>query len=166
MRGRNALVKSLLLASAHAAIAPRPRPLHGGGAWLRAVHNRDLLFPDCFFNEPALMQGRTPCSFEMTDLGKSASHDSAATRGASLSAPTTAVTRREAVLKKSDAQAIKDLALQAISDLTRILLVSKDSFTEEEFHDLTKAVGNSIGHIEMDILSKIYSQYPELDDIG
>ena len=42
----------------------------------------------------------------------------------------------EAVLKKTDAQAIKDLALQAISDLARIRLVSKDSCTEEEFHDL------------------------------
>ena len=69
-------------------------------------------------------------------------------------------------MKRSDAEAIKDLTLQAISDLTRILLVSKDSCTEEEFQDLKKAVGSSIGHIEIDILSKIYSQYPELDDIG
>jgi hypothetical protein len=112
------------------------------------------------------MQGPTPCIFGMPDLRNSASHGGAVIRGASSIAPTTAVTRQEAVLKKSDAEAIKDLALQAISDLTRILLVSKDSCTEEEFHDLKRAVGSSIGHIEMDILSKVYSQYPELDDIG
>ena len=69
-------------------------------------------------------------------------------------------------MKKINAEAIRDLTLRAISDLTRILLVSKDSCTEEEFHDLKRGVGSSIGHIEMDILSKVYSQYPELDDIG
>jgi hypothetical protein len=112
----------------------------------------------------------------MTGLGKSASHGGARP---SVAQAKRANHRRhprakpgndgedcEAVLKKADAEAIKGLALQAISDLTRMLLVSKDPYTEEEFHDLRKAVGSSIGHIEMDILSKIYSQYPELDDIG
>jgi hypothetical protein len=69
-------------------------------------------------------------------------------------------------VKKPGAEAVKNLSLRAISELTRTLVVSKDHCSDEEFKNMTWAVGSCIGHIEIDILSKVYSEYPELDDVG
>jgi hypothetical protein len=71
----------------------------------------------------------------------------------------------EAELEKSDAKAVRDLSLKAITDLTAALAVCKERGSQAEFDDMRKAVGHSIGHIESGILSVIYAEYPDLDDL-
>jgi len=68
-------------------------------------------------------------------------------------------------LEKSDAKAVRDLSLKAITDLTAALAVCKERGSQAEFDDMRKAVGHSIGHIESGILSAIYAEYPDLDDL-
>ena len=68
-------------------------------------------------------------------------------------------------MEKSDAKAVRDLSLKAITDLTAALAVCKERGSQAEFDDMRKAVGHSIGHIESGILSAIYAEYPDLDDL-
>jgi len=71
----------------------------------------------------------------------------------------------EAILEKSDAKTVRDLSLKAIADLTTALAVCKERGSEAEFDNMRRAVGHSIGHIESGILSTIYAEYPDLDDL-
>lgn len=61
------------------------------------------------------------------------------------------------------AQKIHDLALKSITDLTAILHVDNKY---EEYDQIKKGVGLSIGKIQMDILEIIYKRFPELDDLA
>jgi hypothetical protein len=69
-------------------------------------------------------------------------------------------------LKKSDAKAVRDLSLKAITDLTAALAVCKERGSQAEFDNMRRAVGHSIGHIESGILCAIYAEYPDLDDLA
>jgi len=68
-------------------------------------------------------------------------------------------------MKKNTAEAMRDLSLGAITNLSKLLVVSKDQCTPEEFATLKKGVGIAIGQIQTEILSVVCSQYPELDDL-
>ena len=68
-------------------------------------------------------------------------------------------------MRKNTAQAIRDLSLGAIIDLSKLLVVSKDQCTPEEFATLKKGVGIAIGQIQTEILSVVCGQFPELDDL-
>ena len=68
-------------------------------------------------------------------------------------------------MEKSDAKAVRDLSLKAIADLTATLAVCKERGSQAEFDNMRKAVGHAIGHIESGILSTIYAEYPDLDDL-
>ena len=57
------------------------------------------------------------------------------------------------------------MCLQAVSQLSRVLLFSRDRSSQEEFERVRKAVGLAIGQVQTEILDKIYSRYPELDDL-
>lgn len=61
------------------------------------------------------------------------------------------------------AQKIHALALKSIADLTAILHVDNKY---EEYDQIKKGVGLSIGKIQMDILEVIYKRFPELDDLA
>ena len=56
--------------------------------------------------------------------------------------------------------------MKAITDLTAALAVCKERGSQAELDDMRKAVGHSIGHIESGILSAIYAEYPDLDDLA
>jgi hypothetical protein len=71
----------------------------------------------------------------------------------------------EVRVNKRSAQEIRDLALASIVSLGKIVSLSRDQCSDKEFRELSKAVGSSIGRIHVEILSKIYSQHPELDDL-
>jgi len=68
-------------------------------------------------------------------------------------------------MKKNAAEAIRDLSLGAITNLSKLLTVGKDQCTPEEFATLKKGVAIAIGQIQTEILSVVCSQYSELDDL-
>ena len=68
-------------------------------------------------------------------------------------------------MNKPCAEMVKDLSIRAISEVTKILAVSKGQCPNGEYETLTRAVANVIGFIEGDILTEIYAQYPDLDDL-
>jgi len=60
---------------------------------------------------------------------------------------------------------ICELALDAVSKLTKILVVITDRCSEDEYKKIKKGVGLSIGKIQTDILNDIFIEYPELSDL-
>jgi len=68
-------------------------------------------------------------------------------------------------VEKHHAKSIHDLALRAITDLTKILMLAKENGSREEFEGLKRPIGILIGQIETDILGRIYVEHPELDDL-
>lgn len=69
------------------------------------------------------------------------------------------------MIDKGCAIEIKAAALKAIAELTKILNVSKDQCSLDEFERLKEGVGRSIGDIQMGILEVIIAEFPELDDL-
>lgn len=69
------------------------------------------------------------------------------------------------IINQQDAIKAKDHALKAIVELNKLLLLVEGKCSEEEYEQIKKAVGLSIGRIDVDILSLIYAAYPELDDL-
>ena len=69
------------------------------------------------------------------------------------------------MLDKECAQAIKQHALTAISELSRALNASSGRCTQEEYEKIRRGVGLVIGRIETDLLGIVYSAYPDLDDL-
>lgn len=69
------------------------------------------------------------------------------------------------MIEKQCATEIRELALKAISELTRTLNVSQDRCSKEIYEQIKKGVGLSIGHIQTELLDVIYAVYPELDDL-
>jgi len=68
-------------------------------------------------------------------------------------------------MERQHAEAMRDLALGAITDLTRILAIGQEHFAAAELEPLRRAVGGVIGRIQTDILDGIYGHHPELDDL-
>ncbi len=69
------------------------------------------------------------------------------------------------MLEKDDAVQIRDHALKAIRELMDLLYISKDKFDAEQYEQIKRCVGLSIGRIQMEILEIINAAYPELDDL-
>jgi hypothetical protein len=68
-------------------------------------------------------------------------------------------------LKKEFAEKIRDLALEAITNLSKIPLIGKDNLSKGEYDNLVRSVGSCIGHVQHQILSDIFSEHPDLDDL-
>ncbi len=68
-------------------------------------------------------------------------------------------------MKKKQAIEIKKYSLDAISELSKILSIQRESVSEEEYERLKKGVGIAIGDIQINLLDVIYSQYPDIDDL-
>jgi hypothetical protein len=69
-------------------------------------------------------------------------------------------------MDKDAAIALKDLSLNAIESLGKILTlpgVKDDAIFYGKIH---RAVGELIGEVEVKILAEIYKPYPDLDDLG
>lgn len=71
----------------------------------------------------------------------------------------------EFMMKKKQAIEIKKYSLDAISELSKILSIQRESVSEEEYERLKKGVGIAIGDIQINLLDVIYSQYPDIDDL-
>ncbi len=69
------------------------------------------------------------------------------------------------MLEKDDAVEIRDHALKAIRELMELLYISKGKFDAEQYEQIHRCVGLSIGRIQMEILEIINAAYPELDDL-
>lgn len=65
-------------------------------------------------------------------------------------------------MTRDEAQKVHDLAINAITDLTSILHVGTDC---DEYEQIKKGVGLSIGRIQMEILEVLYKNFPELDNL-
>jgi hypothetical protein len=68
-------------------------------------------------------------------------------------------------MEKQPAEAVRDLSLSAIADLTKVLGVSEGGCASGEFRTLKRAIAGIIGLIQVEILDGIYAQYPELNDL-
>ena len=69
------------------------------------------------------------------------------------------------MIEKEDAVAIHEHALVAIRELSIILQRMDGRCSVAEYSQIKKAVGLSIGQIQMDILELINAAHPELDDL-
>ena len=70
------------------------------------------------------------------------------------------------MIEKECATDIREHALKAISELSKVLNVSQNRCSREEYERIKKGVGLSIGRIQSDLLDFIYTVYPELDDLS
>jgi hypothetical protein len=68
-------------------------------------------------------------------------------------------------LDKDCALNIRELALEAITNLSKALERSQGKCSTEDFERIKEGVGLSIAHIQTWILDPIYAQYPDLDDL-
>lgn len=70
------------------------------------------------------------------------------------------------MVDKKSAEKIKNHGLKAISELSSALIAAEGHCSPDDMERLRRGVGLSIGKIETDLLSIIYNQYPDLDDLG
>jgi hypothetical protein len=75
------------------------------------------------------------------------------------------VSARQVTMEKEHALVIRNHALKAIRELMDLLHVSKDKCDPEQYEQIKRCVGLSIGRIQMEILEIINAAYPELDDL-
>lgn len=68
-------------------------------------------------------------------------------------------------MKKDNAIEIQKHALNAISELSLLLNLSKEACTGDEFEQIRKGVGFAIGDIQVEILDVLINEFPELDDL-
>ena len=68
-------------------------------------------------------------------------------------------------MDKQIATDIRGHALRAISELSQLLNAALDRCSAEEYEQIRRGVGLSIGRIQTDVLDFVCSAYPELDDL-
>jgi hypothetical protein len=68
-------------------------------------------------------------------------------------------------MHKQCATEIQQHALKAVSELSRLLQISQDQCSQEEYERIRMGVGLCIGRIQTNLLDVIYTKYPELDDL-
>lgn len=69
------------------------------------------------------------------------------------------------MIQKPDAIKVRDFALAAITNLSSVLNLVNGKMSHEEYLQIKKTVGLSIGRIQTDILDLVARDYPELDDL-
>ena len=76
--------------------------------------------------------------------------------------------QRKAKLNMDKRYAIemKEHGVRAIKELMDLLNIAFDRCSPEECELIKRGVGLSIGRIDVDLLSIIYQQYPEIDDLA
>ena len=70
------------------------------------------------------------------------------------------------MIDKVCATKTRECALNAVSELSQVLNVSLNRCTAQEYEQIKKGVGLSIGTIQCELLNIIYATYPELDDLN
>jgi hypothetical protein len=69
------------------------------------------------------------------------------------------------MIEKKCAIEMQTAALNAITELTNLLNMSKGHCSLDEYEKIKEGVGRSIGDIQMGILEVIIAEFPELDDL-
>lgn len=69
-------------------------------------------------------------------------------------------------MDKQAAIEMRDHGVKAIRGLMDLLYLAQERCSPEECELIKRGVGLSIGRIDADLLSIIYKQYPELDDVA
>lgn len=68
-------------------------------------------------------------------------------------------------MEKELAEIVRHNGLEAVKSLSAILQSAQGRCSPEEFEVLRRAVGLSIGKIQMEVLEVVYREHPELDDL-
>ena len=68
-------------------------------------------------------------------------------------------------MKKNDAIELRDHGLRAIEELTLLLNIAWERCSQDERERIKRGVGLSIGRIDVDLLSVIYEQFPDIDNL-
>ena len=68
-------------------------------------------------------------------------------------------------MEKELAEIVRNNGLEAVKSLSAILPIAQGRCSPEEFEILRRAVGLSIGRIQMEVLEVVYREHPELDDL-
>jgi hypothetical protein len=68
-------------------------------------------------------------------------------------------------MEKQIATEIQQHALDAVRALSQALSVCENRCSPEEYEQIRRGVGLSMGRIETELLGFIYAAYPELDDL-
>ena len=68
-------------------------------------------------------------------------------------------------MEKKIAIEIQQHALDAIRALSEALSRCENRCSPEEYQQIKRGVGLSMGRIETELLGVIYAEYPELDDL-
>ena len=69
------------------------------------------------------------------------------------------------IVDKQSAVEIRQHARNAVSELSRLLLVSDKQYWQEEYDDLRLGVGACIAAIDEYLLNTVYKEYPDMDDL-
>jgi hypothetical protein len=69
------------------------------------------------------------------------------------------------MINKQTAIEIKGHALNAVSELSKLLNAAEGRCSSEEYEQIKRGVGLSIGRIQTELLDTIYATYPELDEL-
>lgn len=70
------------------------------------------------------------------------------------------------MLEKQDAVLVQQHALTAIRELSKLLQHVDGKCSEAELSQIKKAVGLSMGEIQVGILDLVCATYPDLDDLN
>jgi len=68
-------------------------------------------------------------------------------------------------MTKDDAIEMRDHGVRAIEELSNLLNIAWERCSEDERQRIKRGVGLSIGRIDVELLSIIYEQYPEIDHL-
>jgi hypothetical protein len=68
-------------------------------------------------------------------------------------------------MEKKTAIEVKQHALDAVRALSEALSSCEHRCSPEEYQQIKRGVGLSMGRIETELLAVIYAAYPELDDL-
>ncbi|NUE67539.1 hypothetical protein [Snodgrassella sp. ESL0253] len=83
----------------------------------------------------------------------------------SLSGKYSGLNSGASIIQKATAIRINDVSMVIVRLLSKLLLETEGQLSEAEYKMLKRAVGMTIGELQVNILDLIYEQYPELSDI-
>lgn len=69
------------------------------------------------------------------------------------------------MIEKEYAIEVQHLALQIITQITKLLNQAQGRCSPDVYKQLKEGVGRSIGTVQMGILEVIIAEFPELDDL-
>jgi hypothetical protein len=69
------------------------------------------------------------------------------------------------IVNKQDATEMRKHGLGAIEELSRLLNIALETCPPEQYKQIKRGVGLSIGRIQLEVLDVIYAAYPDLNHL-